>query len=87
MEHKCPGCNEPLLNNLEEQLTVTVLRTSRIIGIEYESPEGEICFDYDALPNEDDLDCDTPVDYRCASCGYYLTKETVLEVLKNGSKV
>jgi hypothetical protein len=86
IKYVCPGCNEPLLNNLEEQLTVTVLRVSRIVGIEYEAEDGEICFDYDALPNEYDVDCDTPVIYQCGFCGYEINKQTVVEVL-HGSTV
>jgi DNA-directed RNA polymerase subunit RPC12/RpoP len=83
-EYKCPDCGESLLQNLEEVLTVTVLRTSRIIGIEYESEDGEVLFDYDAMPNEDDVDCDTPVIYQCGFCGYEINKQTVVEVLKHG---
>ena len=90
--YKCYNCKEPLINNLEEVLTVTVLRTSRIIGIEYEAKvgidyeaeDGEVCFDYEGIPNGDDVDCDTPVTYQCGFCGYEINKQTVMEVLKHG---
>jgi DNA-directed RNA polymerase subunit RPC12/RpoP len=83
-EYKCKGCGEPLIDNLEEVLTVTVLRTSRITGIEYEAEDGEVLFDYDAMPNEDDVDCDMPVTYQCGFCGREINKQTVVEVLKHG---
>lgn len=82
--YKCYSCKEPLYQNLEEVLTVTVVRTSRIIGIEYESEDGEVLFDYDAMPNEDDVDCDMPATYQCGFCGYEINKATVVEVLKHG---
>jgi len=81
IEYKCKGCGEPLLPNLEEVLTVTVLRYSKIIGIEYEAEDGEVCFEYAASPDEEDVDCDTPVDYMCGFCGYHINKATVMEVL------
>lgn len=79
--YKCPECGEPLIEWLEEVLVVTVLRTSRIIGIEYEAPDGEVLFDYEGNYLEDDQDVDTPVYYQCGYCGYEINKETVVEVL------
>jgi len=85
-EYKCPECHEPLIEWLEEVLVVTVLRTSRIIGIEYEAPDGEVLFDYEGNYLEDDQDVDTPVYYQCGYCGYEINKQTVVEVL-HGSTV
>jgi DNA-directed RNA polymerase subunit RPC12/RpoP len=85
MEYKCPECGEPLIDFLEEVVVVTVLRTSRIIGIEYEAEDGEVLFDYEGMPNEDDQDVDSPVYYQCGYCGHEINKATVVEVLKNGS--
>ena len=79
--YKCPECHEPLIENLTEVAIVTIRRTSYIVGIEYEAPDGEVLFDYDSIPNEDDLDCDTPVYYQCGYCGYEINKATVVEVL------
>ena len=78
-------CGEPLIQNLEEVLTVTAIRTSRICGIEYEAEDGEILFDYDASSIvEEDADCDTPAFYQCGFCGKEYSKATVVEVLKEG---
>lgn len=85
-EYKCPECGEILKEFLEEVMVVTVLRTSRIIGIEYEAEDGEVLFDYEGNYLEDDQDVDTPVYYQCGYCGYEINKQTVVEVL-HGSTV
>ena len=84
MEYKCPFCGENLKDFLEEVLIVTVRRTSKIIGIEYETEDGEVLFDYEGIPIEDDQDVDSPVYYQCGFCGYEVNKATVVEVLKDG---
>jgi DNA-directed RNA polymerase subunit RPC12/RpoP len=80
-EYKCPSCKEPLIENLEEVATVTVIRSTQVVGIEWESEDGEVLFDYIYPSDETDLDIDTPIEYRCGYCGYYLNKATVVEVL------
>jgi hypothetical protein len=80
----CPECGEPLYYNLEEVLVVTVLRISKITGIEYEGEGGEVLFDYAGNPIEDDQDVDTPVYYQCGYCGEEIDKATMIKVLHAG---
>jgi hypothetical protein len=84
---KCRMCEKPLIDYLEEVLTVTIQRITRIHSIEWESDDGEVLFDYD--PDsciEEDLDCDTPATYQCGYCGEEYHKRTVVEILKKGKE-
>jgi hypothetical protein len=80
---KCPECESDLIETVEEVLTVTIRRASGITGIQYLTEDGEVLFDYDDIPVEDDLDeTDIPVYYECGFCGKEIDKATIVELFK-----